>query len=247
MKYILRRNPATVLLITQLLGLLVYPFMDDKVAGRAAYELFGMLVLLLTILVVRHSPAPAMINIVLAICGVGFSIASAFMHNKPWLIGASALAHALFYFAAAAGLIAYMIRDLDVTRDELIAIAATFTLLAWAFAYVFQLLQVVQPGSFAGGGVKEGTPQSWTSLLFLSSTNLSNTGLSDITPAVPLARGVVVIEQICGLAVVAVLTGYLVGLTMARVNLRTERNRPAADDAVTLSREAETQPSQGDA
>ena len=33
------------------------------------------------------------------------------------------------------------------TTDELFAVGATFTLVAWAFAYVFNGVQIVQPGS----------------------------------------------------------------------------------------------------
>lgn len=236
MMHVIRKHPAAILLAAQLLGLIVYPFMDDSVAGRAAFELFGLMVLLLAILVVRLSPAPVMVNVVLAVVAAGFSVASAFVNEASWVLGVSAVAHALFYFTAAAGLIVYMIRDLDVTVDELLAIAATFTLLAWGFAYVFQFLQVIQPGSFTGGATGD-DPQSWTNLLFLSSTNLSNTGLSDITPALPLARGIVVIEQICGLAIVAVLTGYLVGLTMARVNNRVPRAADAQGGATAQPKE----------
>ena len=44
---------------------------------------------------------------------------------------------AVLYFYAAGALIMYMLADHDVTRDELFAVGATFTLVAWAFAYLF--------------------------------------------------------------------------------------------------------------
>lgn len=52
-------------------------------------------------------------------------------------------------------------------------------------------------------------------LLFLSFTSLSGTGLSDVVPVKPFARGLV-IEQLAGLAYVAMVVSRLVGLLVMR-------------------------------
>ena len=111
---------------------------------------------------------------------------------------AGAVVHALFYFWAASSMLGYMLADSDVTKDELWAVGATFTLVAWAFAYVFAALQQVVPGSFTAA-VDPDAPRTWLELLFLSFTNLSSTGLSDVVPILPKARAVVMIEQLAGL------------------------------------------------
>ena len=51
-------------------------------------------------------------------------------------------------------------------------------------------------------------------LLFLSFTTLSSTGLGDVIPVQPFARGLVMIEQVAGLAYVAIVVSRLVGLTV---------------------------------
>ena len=51
-------------------------------------------------------------------------------------------------------------------------------------------------------------------MLFLSFTTLTSTGLSDVTPVKAFARGVVMLEQVDGLAYVAMLVSRLVGLTV---------------------------------
>ena len=56
--------------------------------------------------------------------------------------------YALFYFWAAGSLMVAMLADRTVTTDRLYAVGATFTLVAWGFAYVFELLQLAQPGCF---------------------------------------------------------------------------------------------------
>ena len=61
------------------------------------------------------------------------------------------LAHcalAVFYFYTAYALISYMFEDYWVTKDELFAVGACFTVLVFAFAYIFLAVQEIWPGSF---------------------------------------------------------------------------------------------------
>ncbi|HET6865787.1 MAG TPA: ion channel [Solirubrobacteraceae bacterium] len=91
--------------------------------------------------------------------------------------------------------------------------------MAWAFAYTYTVCQAIAPGSFAAG-TQPGGHRTWMELLFLSFTNLTSTGLSDITPIKPFARGLVMLEQIAGLAYVAMLVSRLVGLAVMRTRAR---------------------------
>ena len=45
-------------------------------------------------------------------------------------------------------------------------------------------------------------------------TTLTSTGLSDVIPVRPFARGLVMVEQLAGLAYVAILVSRVVGLTV---------------------------------
>jgi hypothetical protein len=104
-----------------------------------------------------------------------------------------------------------MLADHVITRDELFAVGATFTLVAWAFAYAFTVSQAIEPGSFSAA-VNPQEQRSWVELLFLSFTTLTSTGLSDVVPVKPFARSLVMIEQLAGLAYVAMLVSRVVGL-----------------------------------
>ena len=104
-----------------------------------------------------------------------------------------------------------MLADHAITRDELFAVGATFTLVAWAFAYSFVVCQAIEPGSFTAA-IDPSGERSWIELLFLSFTTLSSTGLSDVVPVQPFARALVMIEQLAGLAYVAMVVSRLVGL-----------------------------------
>ena len=56
------------------------------------------------------------------------------------LLPYSSALEAVLYFYAAGALIAYMLADHEITRDELFAVGATFTLVAWAFAYTYTVV-----------------------------------------------------------------------------------------------------------
>jgi hypothetical protein len=134
----LRRHPSALLLGVQLLGLLLYPLMEDTAAGRALFGAFGIVVLGLALWVVNRSPAVLWIAWCLALPSVVLSIAAALLGSAALAIAAQSL-ESLLYFYTAASLIAYMLQDHEVTRDELYAAGATFTLLAWAFAFAFSV------------------------------------------------------------------------------------------------------------
>jgi ion channel len=209
------RHPSAILLITQLLGVLLYSIDDAQAPGwRATFEVFGACVLGLAVWAVRDQPGPTWLAVVLGVTASGLSITAA-LTGSPALTLAGSVVHALFYFGAASSMLGYMLSDSDVTKDELWAVGATFTLVAWAFAYVFAALQQVVPGSFTAA-VEPDAPRTWLELLFLSFTNLSSTGLSDVVPVLPKARAVVMIEQLCGLAYVALFVSRVVGLTLNR-------------------------------
>jgi Ion channel len=217
---IARKEPSAVLLAAQLAAVLVYPFMQDDGAGRALFSLFGIAILALVLMAVRSSPAWTWFGVLLAVPAAILLLIQAVTGSDDLLPYSSAF-EAVLYFYAAGALIAYMLADHDVTRDELFAVGATFTLVAWAFAYVFTVVQAVEPGSFTAA-VDPNDDRSWMELLFLSFTTLSSTGLSDVVPIKPFARSVVMIEQLAGVAYIAMVVSRLVGLTVLR---RADRGR----------------------
>jgi hypothetical protein len=209
-----RREPSAVLLAVQLASVLVYPFLEGRGVGRSLVSALGILTLGLVVLAVRATPGQNLVGALLAIPATVLLLIQA-ISGDPALLPWSSAFEAVLYFYAAAGLIRYMLADHQITRDELFAVGASFTLVAWAFAYVFTVCQAVDPGSFTAA-VHPHADRTWMELLFLSFTTLTSTGLSDVIPIQPFARGLVMIEQLAGLAYVAMLVSRLVGLTVMR-------------------------------
>ena len=204
----LRTTPCLVLLLVQLGGVVLYPFMADSFAGRAAYSVFGIIVLMLTIVALRATPFFTWVSGLVFVPAAVLLLLGALTGNEqlfPWSAGFELV----LYFSAGISMLAYMLKDEDVSVDELWAIPAVFTLFAWAFTYLFVVVQALDSGAFGG-------QRGWMDLLFLSFTTLSSTGLSDIVPVTGHARSVVMLEQVAGVFYIAMVVTRLVSLRADR-------------------------------
>ena len=207
-----RREPSALLLGAQLAGVLLYPFTEGSDVGRALFSVFGIAILGLVVLAVRSTRGLTPVALCLGVPATILLMIQAATRSDDLQPYSSAF-EAVLYLYAAGALIAYMLADHIITRDELWAVGATFTLLAWAFAYIYVMVQAVEPGSFLADARPQ-ADRTWLQLLYMSFTTLTSVGLSDVVPVKPFARGVVMIEMLAGLGYVAVLVSRLIGLAV---------------------------------
>lgn len=201
----MREHPSAVLLAGQLVAVLAYPFLDGSTAGRAGIGVLQLLLLVVAVAAVRLTPALSWVAILFGAPATVFAVWEAVAPNEGWVVLVSALFHVPFYLFVSYAMIRYLFHDDVVTRDELFATGAAFTVVAWAFAYLFAAVQVIWPGSFDA-------QRTWFELLYLSFTTLTSLGLSDIVPVQPHSRSVVMVEQVAGVFYVALVVARLVGL-----------------------------------
>lgn len=208
----LYRHSSAILLLVQLAGLLLYPFIEGTPAGTTLFGAFSVLVLILAIAMVYRTSGRAWIGACIALPAVALNIVAG-LRGHPALLPWAAALEAAFYFHAAGCLIAYMLADRRATTDELFAAGATFTLLAWAFTCVFVPCQSLQPGCFAAA-VDPHAARSWTELLFLSFALPSSTGIGDVIPITVHARAVASLEMFVGVMYPTLVVSHLIGLTL---------------------------------
>ncbi len=211
----IRTHPSALLLAAQLLSLVLYPLMDDTRDGRVLFGAVALVVVPLAVWVVNRSPAVNWIAWTLALPAMVLSLL-AILLGRADLVTWSAILEATLYFYAAGSLISYMLGDHRVSSDELFAAGATFTLLAWGFAYAYFVCQAWYPGSFTGM-VDPDRPRRWIELLFLSFTTLSGVGNGDIMPISSPARVLVMLQQFAGVGYIAAVVSRLIGLTIVRI------------------------------
>ena len=149
---IARREPSAILLAAQLAAVLLYPFMEGSDVGRALFSVFGIAILGLVVLAVRKTPGLNWVALLLGAPATVLLLIQAVTRSDDLLPYSSAL-EAVLYLYAAGALIAYMLADHEITRDELYAVGATFTLVAWAFAYAYTVVQAIE---------RRASPRRWT-------------------------------------------------------------------------------------
>jgi hypothetical protein len=206
-----------VLLGAQLVVVLAYPGLQGSTAGRAVVGVVQMLVVLIAVWAVRRTAVLPWVAGLLGVPAVLLTVAEAVAPDSGAVVLASAAFHAPFYFFVSYAMLRYLFHDDEVTRDELFATGAAFTVVAWGFAYVYAAAQVVWPGSFVGWASPDGAEAlPWFDLLYLSFTTLTSVGLSDVYPVLGNARSLVMIEQVAGVFYVALVVARLVGLSSRR-------------------------------
>lgn len=208
-----RRHPSAILLLAQLAGMLLFPFVEQTAgAGLVVFNGFGIVILVFTVRMVRSTPGLAAVSVGLALAIIvllGLQMVYGMPHLLPW----SAALEALFYFYAAGSLIAYMMGDRCATTDELFAAGATFTLLAWGFTHVFVMIQALEPGTYAAA-INPSAQRTWSELNYLSFALMSSTGIGDVIPLTVRARAVASIEMFVGVMYLATVVARLIAFTV---------------------------------
>jgi hypothetical protein len=204
-------HPSALLLLAQLLAIIAWPFLDTSRAGSAVLGVLSMVAVGLALGVVRNTPALTLVAVVLGVPAVLMTVMEAVLPGAEWVVLTSALLHAPFYLYVFFGTIRYLFHDDRVTTDELYAIGAAFTVLAWAFAFIYVAVEIIWPGSIEP--LSHGTGRFFD-LLFFSFTNLTSVGLSDIQAVGSHAKSVVILEQVAGVLYVAMVISRLVTMSV---------------------------------
>ena len=211
---VLRKQPSAFLLGVQLVVIMLLPWLQDLEYGRVALTVLSLCALTVAVFTVRSTPALTWLSVGLGLPAGVLEVWSSISADNTVVVALAHTALSLFYFYTAYGLVAYMFEDAWVTKDELFAVGAAFTVLLFAFAYLFLAVQEMWPGSFIGHG--GGDKRDFLELLYFSGANLTSVGLSDVLPVGPQARAVSIIEQLGGVMYVAMVISRLVALTVMR-------------------------------
>ena len=206
----IRQVPSAALLAIQGVLILAYPYLRQELIGKVFLAVTTVLMIGVVMVVIKKTPALTWVSWLFGVPSVITAIFEAFDTGNPLLLGVTAVFHIFFYGYAAYALVKYIFADAIVTVDEWFATAAAFTVVLWAFAYVFLLVEVLVPGSFT---VFQNDDNNFFYALFLSFTVLTSVGLSDIMPVSDQGRSVVMIGEIIGLFYMAIIISRLVSMS----------------------------------
>ncbi|MDN5512182.1 MULTISPECIES: ion channel [unclassified Acinetobacter] len=207
---VFRLLPSAWLLSLQFIILIVSVAVNYSMTYRTISWVLGVLVLLVIAKVIKQTPMFTFLGLSFVVGAVFFSSLILLGVENPLIQVTAHGFEAAAYFSATYGLLRYMFEDRYLTQDELFAAGAVFTLLAWGFAFLYNICQLLVPGSFQNPNVAG--LQSWLDLLFLSFSLQSATGLSDLIPMSAPARVLALLQMFCGVMYLALIVSRLIAL-----------------------------------
>ena len=207
---VFRLLPSAWLLLLQFFILILSVVVNHSATYRTLTWVLGVLVLLIIAKVIRQTPMFTIIALVFVGGAVFFSLLHLLGVQHVMIQVIAHAFEAAAYFSAAYGLLRYMFEDRYLTKDELFAAGAVFTLIAWGFAFLYNICQLLMPLSFQNPNITG--LQTWLDLLFLSFSLQSATGLSDLIPISAPARVLAMLQMFCGVMYLALVVSRLIAL-----------------------------------
>ncbi len=206
-----RRNRCSVLVAVLCFFILLNPLLSGSMIGATmlATSLFVILLLAVWALRVRRP-------FIWGLAFLAFLTIDALVADRlgeTWIRPLALAATAAFVSTVTVALLRYVLDRRPITTDKVFGAVAAYILIALSFASVFGLLQVFELHAFnaAHGNGPDGR-LNWSDLMYFSFTVLTSTGFGEITPASPLARALVVLEQVLGVMYVAFLIARLANM-----------------------------------
>lgn len=204
------RETRSILLLISILVLFV---LAPIIEGYKAGELLLLLNLYITLIaatselverrVVFRIAAP------IAIVSMILLLATRF-HPSRWLMLANYAVLAAFLMLVSGSLFAYLGQKGQITRGRILVSVSLYFLLGLTWFALYNLVEQVQPGSFAEQGAPITGFSHWSTMLYFSLVTLSTLGYGDIVPVKPLARMLATLEASTGILYVAITVARLV-------------------------------------
>ena len=206
-----RRNRCSALVGVLCFFILLNPVLSGSMIGATvlAAGLFVILLLAVWALRVRRP-------YIWGLAALAFLTVDALVADRLgeiWIRPLALAATAAFVSTVTVALLRYVLDRRPITTDKVFGAVAAYILIALSFASIFGLLQVFEPHDF-NAAVAHGPDGrlNWSDLMYFSFTVLTSTGFGEITPASPLARALVILEQVLGVMYVAFLVARLANM-----------------------------------
>jgi Ion channel len=136
----------------------------------------------------------------------------------PALLIANALALAAVLSLVSISLFVYLGEAGQITSGRIYVSVTVYFLMGLAWFSIYNLLNILQPGSFTEGGAPLPPNTPWSTILYFSLTTLTTVGYGDILPVKPAARMFAMLEATAGVLYVAITIARLVAARQTSKN-----------------------------
>jgi Ion channel len=204
------------LLFSILLLILVHPFLDGVIWGRATLGLLTFVPLITAM--IRMSRKKGLVWPFAALIGAAFLCAIvAYISGNQTVLAIQFLLATIAFAVSVMGLFSYLFGATRITAGHLYTAGSIYLLLVMLFFALYSCISAIHPDAFekTTSGTT-GTTGNAIDLLYFSMCTLTTVGYGDIVPVRPMARMLAGLEATTGVLYVAITVSLLVSGYKAR-------------------------------
>ncbi len=200
------------LLISILLLFVVRPFLEGYIGIGILFEVFFSFILVSGAYAVSRKKYLFIIGLSLGVAAFVTRWSTHFLQSSSLhLVGNTLMI--LFFVYVMINLLSYLFSETEVTADVIMAAVCGYVFIGLIWAFVFSVIESLQPGSFRLVEGQTGEVANFTYYSFVTQTTL---GYGDITPLTAPTRSLSLLEAIIGQLYLAVLIARLVGIHISQ-------------------------------
>ena len=201
------------LFISLLAMLILGPFIEGFPYLRILFGVFISAVFISAVYAISEKRHSTIIAVLLVLPTLTFTWISYFVDSVSLHL-ASRFLIVLFFLFIIINILGFISRQDEVTKDLIIGAAVVYLLMADMWAFVYQILETLRPGSFA---VPDGPLQN-SQLLFdyYSLVTITTLGYGDVTPLTSVASTLSTLEAIVGQLYLVIMVAWLVGVHVSQ-------------------------------
>lgn len=216
----LERNIFFALLISLVFAFTVTPFLQEKGIASQLLNVFLIIVLIFSVIIVSDTKTSFVIAIFLGIPML-VSNATAFLYTKEEYSTLVAFSSALFFTYVIVMLLRKIFTVGVIDINIILGAVCVYFLIGVVWALLYSLVDAFLPGSYSVSD-KQVFSLDMNDFVYFSMVTLTTLGYGDITPVSASARSLAAMEALVGQIYLTVIIARLVGLHMQQTKSNTD-------------------------
>ena len=208
-----KRDRYLFLLISLLSLILITPLFEGVVALTTLLDIFITVIFLSSLYAISQKVQSFRIAVVLLLSVIATMWLTYFIHI-PYLRLVGDCCSILFFAFTIILILSSLLREYEITLDVIYGAVAVFLLMALMWAFMFDVIETLRPGSFqVTASASHGTRVHF---IYYSFVTITTVGYGDILPVSLTARAFSIIEMVVGQVYLVVLIARLVGINITQ-------------------------------
>jgi hypothetical protein len=193
--------------------MVISPMLEGFIRIKILMDIFVTIVFISSIYAVSHRKSMIYFACALAL-PMFISLWVPGISKIPFLSLTGYLSGILFIAFVVIEILSFIFKERNVSINVIYASIVTYLLLAIMWAFIFKVIETLQPGSFSISG--QIADEGWSVFSYYSFVTITTLGYGDITPIKDAARTFSTLEAVIGQIYLVVLVARLVGINISQ-------------------------------